>query len=112
MKTSRWLALMGVVMLVAVLGSNTAAAAPPATCDMQLTVELTPDVPNPRDAGFLSSLLSNHVNYRLTLRRQNNSSVIVLDLTGPGPDYRCQNVVEAMGRDGRVRAVHMHAEPS
>jgi hypothetical protein len=98
--------LLGAVVLVAVLGSNAAAAAASAPCDRRLAVELTPDIPNPRDEGFLSSLLGNHPGYQLTLRRQRHDSVIVLELTGPGPDYRCENVVEAMRKDGRVLSVH------
>jgi hypothetical protein len=74
---------------------------------MRLTVELTPDVPNPTDVGFLSSLLSNHSNYRLTLSQQRSDSVMVLELNGPGPDYRCQDVVETMRKDGRVLSVHV-----
>jgi hypothetical protein len=47
-------------MLAAAFVGNSAAASP-AVCDRRLSVELTPDVPNPRDPGFLSSLLSNQV---------------------------------------------------
>ena len=112
MKMYRWLALVAAVMSVAVLGSNTATAAPPAPCDIRLIVELMPEVPDPRDTGFLSSLLSNHPGYRLTLRRQDDDTVIVLDLTGPGPDYRCQSVVEAMRRDGRVLSVQLYEDLS
>jgi hypothetical protein len=110
--TWRRTGILGAVMLVAVVGSNTAAAAPPPPCDMRLTVELTPDVPNPRDLGFLSSLLGDHPGYRLFLRREREGSVIVLELSGPGPDYGCQDVVEAMRRDGRVLSVHVRQEPS
>lgn len=99
---------LGAVTLSAILGSNTAAAAPLASCDMQLTVELTPDVPDPRDDGFLSSLLGSHTGYQLTLRQQPNSSSVVLELTGPGPSYRCDQVVDAMRKDGRVQSVHVH----
>jgi len=104
--------ILGAVVLIAVLGSNPAAAAPPAQCDMRLTVELTPDVPNAKDVGFLSSLLSNYANYRLTLWQQRSDTVIVLELTGPGPDYRCQDVVDTMRKDGRVLSVHVHDESS
>ena len=103
-----WAALI----LIAALGSTVAAAAPPAPCDMRLSIELTPDVPNPGDMGFLSSLLGNHSGYQLTLRRLRDGSVIVLELTGPGPEYRCRNVVEAMRKDGRVLSVRVHEEPS
>ena len=37
---------------------------------LALTVELTPDVPSPSEPGPVSSLLGNHVGYRLTLMRQ------------------------------------------
>jgi hypothetical protein len=77
---------------------------------MRLSVELTPDVPNPLDSGFLSSLLSNQVSYRLTVRGWRPGSVIVIELTGPGPEYRCQNVVEAMRKDGRVLSINVDQE--
>ena len=99
---------LGAAMLGAMLSNAAVAAASPASCDEQLTVELTPDVPDPRDDGFLSSLLGSHTGYQLTLRQQPNSSVVVLELTGPGPSYRCDNVVDAMRRDGRVLAIHVH----
>jgi hypothetical protein len=102
----------GALILSVVLGTNAAAAATPAPCDVRLSVELTPDVPNPGDVGFLSSLLGDHTGYQLTLRRQRDGSVIVLELTGPGPAYLCRNVVEAMRRDGRVLSVHEHGESS
>jgi hypothetical protein len=104
--------ILGAVMLVALFGSSTAAVASPARCDMRLTVELTPDIPNPRDVGFLSSLLSDHASYRLSLWQEPSDSLIVLELTGPGPDYRCENVVEAIRRDGRVLSVHVQQEPT
>jgi len=36
-----------------------------------------------------------------------HDSVIVVDLTGPGPDYLCQHAIEAIRRDGRVLSVHV-----
>jgi hypothetical protein len=102
----------GALILTALLGSNVAEAVPPAPCDMGLSIELTPDVPNPGDVGFLSSLLGDHTGYQLTLRRQHDGSVLVLELTGPGPDYLCRNVVEAMRKDGRVLSVYVHEEPT
>ncbi len=69
-------------------------------------------VPNPSDVGFLSSLLGDHTGYQLTLRRQRDGFVIVLELTGPGPDYLCRNVAEAIRRDGRVLSVREHREPT
>jgi len=103
--------ILSAAMLAALLVNNGAAASP-AVCNMRLSVELTPDVPNPLDSGFLSSLLSNQPSYRLTLRGSRSGSVIVLELAGPGPEYRCQNVVEAMRKDGRVLSIHLDKEPS
>jgi hypothetical protein len=84
-----------------VLGAGFAASLP-AACDLRLVVQLTPDVPNPRDPGFLSSLLGNHPSYRLNLRQERDDSLLVLDLTGPAPDDGCQSVVDAMRKDARV----------
>jgi hypothetical protein len=94
------------LLLSAALGSDIAVAAPE-SCALQLTVGLTPDVPNPRDDGFLSSLLGNHTDYRLTLQQETDSSDLVLNLTGPGPDYRCRNVVDDLRKDGRVLSVQV-----
>jgi hypothetical protein len=104
--------ITGAVALLSVLVAKTASAAEPGPCDVQLTVELTPDVPNPTDAGFLGSLLSNQVDYLLSLRRARSDTLLVLDLTGPGPDRSCQNAIEAIRRDGRVLAVHVNHGPS
>ena len=103
---------LGAVVLAAVLVSNTAFAAQPAPCDVRLTVELTPDIPNPTDEGFLASLLSNQVDYLLSLRRERSDSLLDLELTGPGPAYRCRNTIEAIRRDGHVLSVHVHRQPS
>jgi hypothetical protein len=99
------------VTLMVILASNLAIAQSPASCDLQLSVKLTPDVPSSRDAGFLSSLLGNQSGYQLTLRRQRGDADIDLELTGPGPDYLCQSVVEAIRRDGRVVFVQVDPDP-
>jgi hypothetical protein len=99
--------ILGGILLASLIGTSEAVAQVPVLCYLPLTVELTPDVPNARSGGFLSSLLSNRVGYMLSLRRERSDSVIDVDLTGPGPDYRCQKVVEAIRRDGRVLSVHV-----
>jgi hypothetical protein len=116
MKMYRWLTLVAAA-LISVLAplnfaaaSGAASATSPEPCAMRLSVELTPDVPNPRDLGFLSSLLSNHPDYQLTLQHQRDGSVIVLELAGPGPEYQCQNVIETMRRDARVLSVHVDSD--
>jgi hypothetical protein len=98
--------VVSAAVLTAVLTSDIAAASP-AVCNMRLSIELTLDVPNPLDSGFLSSLLNNQVSYRLTLLGRQPGSVIVTELAGPGPEYRCRNVVQAMRKDGRVLSIHL-----
>ena len=104
--------IFGAALLASVLVAGTVSAATPAPCHVRLTVELTPDVPNPTDTGFLGSLLSNRVDYLLSVRRERSDSLLVLELTGPGPDYRCQNAIEAIRRDGRVLSVRVNKTPS
>ena len=110
---------LAAALLIAVLhvpavaqADSTAQAGPVAPCDMPLRVALTPDVPDPRDAGFVSSLLGNHPDYRLTLQQQDpdNSSVIALDLTGPGPEAGCREVVKSMRKDARVVSVEVERD--
>jgi hypothetical protein len=105
-----WVGVFGTVLLGSLMGTSVAAVEEPASCDVKLTIELTPDVPNARAVGFLGSLLSNNVNYLLTLRRERSDSVIVVELTGPGPAYRCQNVIEAIRRDGRVLSTQVNRQ--
>ena len=107
MKTYRLITLVAAVLI-----SMTASAAEPAPCHVLLTVELTPDVPDPTDTGFLGSLLSNQVNYRLSVRRERSDTHLVLELTGLGLDQGCQNAIEAIRRDGRVLSVHVNKAPS
>src|ERR1700754_1610330 len=112
MKTDRSITRVAAVVLASLLLCATASAAAPAPCQVPLTIELTPDVPDPTDTGFLASLLSNRVDYRLTLRQQISDSLLDLDLTGPGPNYRCRNAIAAIRRDGRVLSVSVHKPQS
>lgn len=103
--------LIGVLELLNLTAPGSAADAatpvPTVQCDMRLRVELTPEVANPRDAEVLSSLLRDHRAYWLTVQGQDleNASVIVVDLTGPGPEERCRRVVEDLRQDRRVWSV-------
>ena len=98
--------ILGALTLAA-LASGNVAVADPAPCDVRFSVELTPDVPDPRDEEFISSLLDDEVDYQLTLRREASDTAIVLELTGPGPAYRCQKVLDVIRRDARVLSVHV-----
>ena len=96
---------LALTTLVAALSGVSAYAAPPAPCSSRLVVELTPDVPNPSDQSFLSSLLGNQLAYQLTWIGEAGSFAIVLDLNGPGPEEQCQAVIASIRKDGRVLSV-------
>jgi hypothetical protein len=99
--------ILAAVTLAAMALTTAPASAEPEYCDLRLTVELTPDVPDPSDAGFLGSFLSNQVDYELILRRERDDSNIVVELTGPGPEYRCREAIETIRRDGRVLSLRV-----
>jgi hypothetical protein len=105
------LAAAHLLALLAVLGpgaARAAAQAAPATpCDLRLWVELSPDVPTPLGAAFLSSLLGHRAGYRLTVEWQEPESTFLfaLDLTGPGPEASCREVVDSMRKDTRVLSI-------
>lgn len=94
-------------LILALFGVQGTGAASQEDCSAQLTVELTPDVPDTSDAGFLSSLLNNNPAYRLNLLRQLDPELIELELAGPGPGYRCQNIIQAMRKDARVLSIRV-----
>jgi hypothetical protein len=99
--------LVSVALLPGLANIQPAAAQEAVVCAARLTVEVSPSVPRAADDGFLSSLLNNHFTYRLDLLRQDDSSVLEVELTGPGPEYRCQKVIEAMRRDARVQSIQV-----
>jgi hypothetical protein len=77
----------------------------PPTCAMRLPVEVTPDVPNPSDGSFISSLLGDHAGYQLFLLQVVDDTHVILQLQGPGSADRCQAVVDSMRSDGRVLSI-------
>jgi hypothetical protein len=92
---------------LALLGMCSASAqlAPPPPCAMRLSLEVTPDVPNPSDGGFLSSLLGNNPGYQLSVQRVVDDTHVDLLLYGPGPMSNCQAVLDSMRNDGRVQSL-------
>lgn len=105
--------LIAVLEVLALAGAQgTAQAAPIAPCDLRLRVALTPDMPNASNAGFISSLLSYHPDYQLVLQGQDpgDSSVIVLNLRGPGPEAGCREVAKSMRKDARVVSVEVERD--
>jgi hypothetical protein len=79
--------------------------APPPNCVLHLLVKLTPDVPNPRDSGFVSSLLGDHTGYRLSLRHELDDTHLDMLLVGPGPQRNCRAVLDSMRKDARVASI-------
>jgi hypothetical protein len=92
--------LLAWAMFSAILVAGAVRAGPQESCNLRLAVELTPDVPNPRDPGFLGSLLADPV-FHLTWVR-NTDSGIVVDLGGPGPSYRCKSALRQLKRNTHV----------
>ena len=81
--------------------------APPPNCVLQLVVKLTPDVPNLRDSGFVSSLLGDHTGYRLSLRHVLDDTHLDMLLFGPGPKRNCLQVVGSMRKDARIESIEV-----
>ncbi len=76
-----WIYMMAANAVLAVAQIGTAAAAAPARCDVRLSLHLTPDAADPKDQGFLDSLLADP-QYRLTWIKGTDTKVWV-ELTGP-----------------------------
>jgi hypothetical protein len=94
-------------LLVTVKLSADEPRAPP-QCAMRLAVQVTPDVPNPGDAGFIASLLGDHPGYQLFLLQVVDDTNVILQLQGPGSPDRCQAVVGSIRNDGRVASIQVN----
>lgn len=112
MKVSRTLAATGAIVAVfGLLGVREARADEPIAaprCALRLSVEVTPDVPNPGDGAFISSLLGDHAGYQLFLLQVVDDTHVDLQLQGPGPAASCQAVVASISNDGRVASIQVH----
>jgi hypothetical protein len=100
---SALIAIVGLFLALNNVNADEPIGAP--KCAMQLSVEVSLEVPNPGDAGFISSLLGNHAGYQLFLLRVASDTRVELQLQGPGPIERCQEVVDDMRDDGRVESI-------
>ena len=71
-------------------------------CHLTLSVRFSPEVPDPRSPGFLSSF-EGQPGFRLIWKGGSNSNMSqTLELIGPGPEYRCMREVDRMRKDARV----------
>jgi len=95
-----WCVTLSALLLTCAAGADEPMAPP--KCAMRLSVEVTPDVPNPGDGAFISSLLGNHPGYQLFLLGVVDDTHVNLQLQGPGSPDSCQAVIDSMRNDGRV----------
>lgn len=96
-----WLAI-GASIACGVAGAGAAAAQSAKACQLKLIVQFSPEVQNPRDPGFLSSL-EGRPGFRLLWESGSSSNMSqTLELIGPAPAYRCMREVDRMRKDARV----------
>jgi len=102
-------ALAGTLGLLGMCSAGAQELAPPPPCVLRLSLEVTLDVPNPGDGGFLSSLVGNNVGYQLSVERVVDDTHVNVLLYGPGPAANCQRVLESMRQDGRVQSIDVRS---
>jgi hypothetical protein len=95
-------AILGILVTLTV-GADEPVA--PSKCAMRLAVQVTPDVPNPGNGAFISSLLGDHPGFQLFLLQVVDDTNVILQLQGTGSADRCQAVVDSMRNDGRVLSI-------
>ncbi len=92
--------LLAAGTLAAVLCINDADSAIPERCHARLLLQLTPDIPNPRDPSFLSALTANPL-YEIVWVEGNDTTATV-DLIGPATDYHCEDEIKRIRRDAHI----------
>ncbi|HEY4213622.1 MAG TPA: hypothetical protein VGM84_19245 [Steroidobacteraceae bacterium] len=102
--------LLAPMVALAWFGSTAVHAAEPPKCSLKLTVQVSAAVPDAHDDGFLSSLLSNNPAYRLDYLKRVDPSTVALELSGPGTEAKCQEVVASMRKDARISAIQAESE--
>jgi hypothetical protein len=76
-------------------------------CRLELIVELTPDVPNVRTAGFVSSLLSDQGGFHLYLQHVIDDTHLDMLIMGPGARRDCRQAVDEIRKDARVKSIQL-----
>jgi len=92
---------------IALLTGSALANAQQDACRARIEVTLDPEVNNPRDPSFLSSLLTTP-GYQLTWVSGNDETTIY-DLLGPATDDGCSNMVEQISKSSAVLNVRVVA---
>src|SRR5579862_4042408 len=88
------------VVAVVLIAGTSVRAAVPESCDVRLSVELTPDAVSPRDQGFLNALIADP-QYELRWI-QGSETNAVFELRGPGSDDQCSEGIDRLGRSSHV----------
>jgi hypothetical protein len=102
------IALSGLTALLAACGPALAQQPTvPAACTLRFVATLSPDVPNPRDSSFVSSLLGDHGGYALYLEHVIDDTHLDMLLVGPGPRRNCRQVLDSIGKDSRIQSVNV-----
>jgi hypothetical protein len=99
--------MLRIALLLALLALPGLAAAQSLQCTLLLKVKLTPDVENPKDPAFLSTLVGDP-SYSLVLVRASRDSE-VLQLSGP--PNSCRKQVRIMRTSAWVIYVHVLQPP-
>jgi hypothetical protein len=89
------IALFGAAILLSHI-----AVAQDTKCTLQLNVQLTPDVENPRDPAFLSTLAGNPAYSLVFIRKSDDGDREVLQLSGP--PGTCRDQLEFMRQNSHV----------
>jgi hypothetical protein len=74
----------------------------PATCTLRLLVQLSGEVEDSRDPGFLSSLVGTPGFVLTWISASKPDMTVTLKLTGQSSDYACRQEVERIRNDARV----------
>lgn len=95
MKSPHYLATAAVVAV-----ALTCRAHADESCQVRLSLQLTPDAATTSSPGFLSSLIADP---RYSLRWiKGSDTTAVVDLSGPGNDAQCQQGMDVLSRSAHV----------
>jgi hypothetical protein len=90
--------MIKIALLTAAILLPQLAAAQVTKCTLQLDVQVTPDVENPRDPGFLSTLVGNPAYSLVFVRKSDNGEVLQLS----GPPGTCRDQLEFMRQNSHI----------
>jgi hypothetical protein len=99
--------ILTAVLLLAACAAAPAQQATAPYCQLNFTLELTPDVPNVRDPAFVGSLLGDHGGFRLYLQHVIDDTHLGMSILGPGMRRDCRQVLDDIRKDARVKSIEV-----